>query len=296
MALPAAFLGVILIWSTTPLAIKWSGDGPGFLFGAMSRMTLSLPLCLLLLWLLRQPLRRDFSAWRVYTIAGVQVYASMMATYWAAQHVASGLISVMFGLTPLVTAILAALLLREQGLSPVRLLGTALGILGLVEIFGMHVSGLNVLALGMVLLGVVLQSLSAVLLKRYDPGLPAVAVTTGALMVGVPCYLITWLASAAFTGVLWPHELSNRSAGAIVYLAVFGSTIGFVLYYHILKHAGASKAALITLVTPVSALLLGHLLDGEPITAQVWYGTALILGGLATHQWGDVVLRRLAWG
>lgn len=287
MALPAAFIGVILIWSTTPLGIKWSGDGPGFLFGAMARMTISLPLCLLLLWALRQPLPRDRTAWRVYGIAGIQVYASMMATYWAAQHISSGLISVMFGLTPLITGILAAMLLGERALTLPKITGTVLGILGLVEIFGLTIEGQNPAALAAVLVGVALQSLSAVLIKRYDPGLPAISVTTGALLVGVPCYLLTWLLS----GQGWPEVLPLRSISAIVYLAVLGSTLGFVLYYYILKHAGASKAALITLVTPVSALLLGNIVDHEPLTAQVWYGTLLILSGLAAYQWGDVLVR-----
>lgn len=287
MALPAAFIGVILIWSTTPLGIKWSGDGPGFLFGAMARMTISLPLCLLLLWALRQPLPRDRTAWRVYGIAGIQVYASMMATYWAAQHISSGLISVMFGLTPLITGILAAMLLGERALTLPKITGTVLGILGLVEIFGLTIEGQNPAALAAVLVGVTLQSLSAVLIKRYDPGLPAISVTTGALLVGVPCYLLTWLLS----GQGWPEVLPLRSISAIVYLAVLGSTLGFVLYYYILKHAGASKAALITLVTPVSALLLGNIVDHEPLTAQVWYGTLLILSGLAAYQWGDVLVR-----
>lgn len=40
MSVPAAYLAVILIWSTTPLAVKWSGEGPGFLFGALGRMAL----------------------------------------------------------------------------------------------------------------------------------------------------------------------------------------------------------------------------------------------------------------
>ena len=46
MRVPAAYLGLIALWSTTPLAIKWSSDGVSFLFGAASRMTLGL-LCVL---------------------------------------------------------------------------------------------------------------------------------------------------------------------------------------------------------------------------------------------------------
>lgn len=53
MSVPAAYLGVILIWSTTPLTIKWSGEGVGFLFGVTGRMALGAALCVALIKLLR---------------------------------------------------------------------------------------------------------------------------------------------------------------------------------------------------------------------------------------------------
>lgn len=76
-----------------------------------------------------------------------------------------------------------------------------------------------------------------------------------------------------------------RSGAAIAYLGIFGSVIGFALYYYVIKHLEASKVALITLITPVMALLLGHFLNGEAIGWRLWSGTALILFGLAVHQW-----------
>ena len=53
MSVPAAYLAVILIWSTTPLAVKWSSEGPGFLFGALGRMALAAVLCVTLVTVLR---------------------------------------------------------------------------------------------------------------------------------------------------------------------------------------------------------------------------------------------------
>lgn len=55
MSVPAAYVAVILIWTTTPLAVKWSGEGPGFLLGALGRMGLAAIVCMLLLALLRVP-------------------------------------------------------------------------------------------------------------------------------------------------------------------------------------------------------------------------------------------------
>ena len=57
MSVPAAFLGVVLIWATTPLAIKWSSEGAGFLFGVASRMVLGVLVCLVLVALLSRRMR-----------------------------------------------------------------------------------------------------------------------------------------------------------------------------------------------------------------------------------------------
>ncbi|MDX1336059.1 MAG: EamA family transporter, partial [Gammaproteobacteria bacterium] len=42
MSVPAAYMGIIMIWATTPLAIKWSGESVGFLFGVSARMLIGL--------------------------------------------------------------------------------------------------------------------------------------------------------------------------------------------------------------------------------------------------------------
>ncbi|MFC1774666.1 EamA family transporter, partial [Pseudomonadota bacterium] len=87
-----------------------------------------------------------------------------------------------------------------------------------------------------------------------------------------------------FDGV-WPHELPERARYAIAYLALFGSVLGFFGYYFLLRKVGAVRVNLITLVTPVTALLLGHWLNGEVILPTVWLGTGFIMCGLAMHQW-----------
>ena len=76
-----------------------------------------------------------------------------------------------------------------------------------------------------------------------------------------------------------------RARYAIAYLALFGSVLGFFWYYFLLRKVGAVRVNLITLVTPVTALLLGNWLNDEVILPTVWVGTAFIMCGLAMHQW-----------
>jgi len=291
MSVPAAFAGVILIWSTTPLAIQWSSEGGGFLFGVTARMVLGLIFCLLAIRISGVEMPWHARARGAYLAAGVAIYGAMSLVYWAAQYVPSGWIAVLFGLSPLLTSLFSMLWLADQNLSRVGLAGLLLGVVGLAVIFsggaevGPHV-GAGVLA---VLLSALLHAASAVWVKRLSADLPALAVTGGGLGVAVPVFVLTWF---VFDGS-WPQSLPDRARFAITYLALFGSVLGFFWYYYLLRRVAAVKVNLITLVTPVTALLLGHWLNGESILPTVWLGTLLILAGLAMQQW-DMVKSRVA--
>ena len=292
MSVPAAFLGVVLIWATTPLAIKWSSEGTGFLFGVAARMVLGVFVCGVLVALLGRRLPWHRAAVRTYLAAGLGLWAAMSSVYWAAQFVPSGLISVVFGLTPVVTALMAALWLREPALTPPRLAGMALSLLGLWVVFGqgMTLGESWALGLGGLLLSVLVHSASAVWVKRIDAGLHPIETTTGGLLVAVPLFVLDWV---LLDGQV-PMALPPRTAWSILYLAVFGSALGFILYYYLLRRVQASRVALITLLTPVLALMLGQALNGETVSSRTALGSGAILAGLALFHWGAAFLSRKA--
>ena len=289
MSVPAAFAGVVIIWATTPLAIKWSSEDAGFLFGVASRMVLGVFVCLVLIALMSRRMRWHRDALLTYVAAGTGVWGAMTMVYWSAQHIPSGLISVLFGLSPIVTGAMAALWLGERALTLPRLAGIGLSIAGLAVIFGhgIELGAAAVNGMAAVMVAVSIHSASSVWVKRIGAGLHPLETTTGALLIAVPLFAMTW---ALLDGQL-PGHLGARTAWSIVYLAVFGSTLGFALYYYVLRQVEASRVALITLVTPVLALFLGHYVEGEPLGLQTWAGTAAILAGLACFQWGE----RLGW-
>ncbi|MGB5834494.1 MAG: DMT family transporter [Thiohalocapsa sp.] len=285
MSIPAAYLGVILIWSTTPLAIKWSSEGAGFLFGAASRMVLGVVACLLLIAILRRRMHWHRDALRTYLAAGLGIWGAMSCVYWASQFIPSGLIAVLFGLTPVVTGILAAIWLGERALTPARVIGLGLGLAGLAVIFARELGIGSGAALGItgILAAVSIHAASSVWVKRVGAGIPGLETTTGALLIAVPLFVANWL---AFDGS-WPASIDARTLWSIVYLALAGSTLGFILYYFVLTKLQASRVALIPLVTPVLALALGRTLNGELLDARTLLGAAVILTGLACWQWGD---------
>lgn len=284
MSVPAAYLGVILIWSTTPLAIQWSAQGAGFSFAVMARMLIGLAVCLVLLAATRTAFPFTPAARRLYAVSGLSLFASMLLTYWGALHIPSGLISVIFGLSPLVTGVFAALWLAERTLTPLRIGGLGLALAGLWLIFGQPWPGDSHATLGTlaVVAGMALQALGLVWIKRLNVRVSSLAITTGSLGVAVPCFVLAWLIADA---AQLPTTATLRAGTAIVYLGILGSVVGFTLYYYMIKHLDAGRIALIMLVTPVSALLLGQTLNHERIPGIGWAGIALIGAGLLLYEW-----------
>ena len=286
MSVPLAYIGVIIIWSTTPLAIKWSGGDSGFLFGVTARMLIGLLFSSALIMLLsKRRLPWDQNARKVYLVVGIAIYGAMLSVYWGSQYISSGFISVIFGLNPIVTGIMAAVWLNERSLTPAKIAGVLLGIVGLIVIFSQAVQfgGHAVIGIAAVCLSVLLHSWSSVWFKKLDFNLTALEITHGGLLVSVPLYLLTWFVLQG----TWPENFSQRGLGSIVYLGLFGSVLGFVMFFYILKHVDVSRVSLITLITPVIALFLGYALNNEVLNTSVWIGTGLILLGMSFYQWSD---------
>lgn len=293
MSVPLAYIGVILVWSTTPIAIKWSGEEVGFLFGVSARMLIGLALgAAIMLWLKnRHMLRKD--AWQSYVAVGLPLYVAMTSVYWGAQYISSGLISVLFGLTPIFTALVAHFWLRENHFTPLKISGMLLGVLGLWLIFRSSVEFGPNAELGVlgVLIAVVVHAFSMVWVKATQKSHTSpLSTTVGGLCVAVPLFSGTWF---VVDGKL-PQTIPDHTMMAIVYLGVVGSVFGAIMYFYALKHVDAGKMALLTLITPVLALMIGHVLNHEAISNNVIMGTTAIISGLALFQWSGYFAARKA--
>jgi len=285
MSVPMAYIGVIIIWSTTPLALTWSSEDVGFVFGVTSRMLIGALLALIVAALLGSGMQWKRRAVLAYVASGLGIYGAMISVYWAAQYIPSGWISLLFGLSPLFTAVMAYFWLDGEALTRSRLAGMLMGLAGLAVIFSSSLNLNTHAALGVagVLLSGLIHSASAVWVKRIDAQLPAIVLTSGGLAVASPLFLITWL----FTQDTLPADITDRATASIAYLALFGSVLGFALYYYVLRHVDATKVSLIALMSPVFALALGNMLNDEPLTLEIMCGTVLILSGLALFELGQ---------
>lgn len=283
MSVPAAYLTVIIIWSTTPLAIQWSGIGVGYEFGVAARMVIGLLALLLIVRLRGLPLPWNRHARRVYAVSGLSIFIAMSLVYWSAQYIPSGWISVIFGLAPIITSAFATIILRENNLTGGRITGMLLGLLGLVIVFAEGISLSDGALMGVVgiTIGTITHSLGAVLLQKLKTDIPAISITAGSLIVATPLFIANFALTQS-----WPQHIGTHTLLSIVYLAILGSAVGFPLYFYLLKNLNAERVALIALITPVTALLVGAQFNDEVISTRVWLGTAMIIAGLAIYEYG----------
>jgi len=290
MPVPLAYFGVVLIWSTTPLAIAWSGQAAGFTFGVASRMTLGLMLIFIFAALVREKVVWNRLAVRAYLYGGLGLYAGLILVYWSAQYIPSGWVSLLFGLTPIITAIMASWWLKGELITRARVLGMILGLIGLIIVFGQSLSWGNTAALGVcgILLSSTLHAASSIWVKRTHANVSGISMTAGSLSVATPLFVLTWLLSQPDFSLVM-HDLQTAPQFTIVsilYLALFGSVFGFSLYFHVLKHVEATRVALISLMTPILSLILGHLFNNEPLSFDILLGAFFIIFGLAVFELG----------
>lgn len=298
MKVASVYLSVVLIWSTTPLFIRLSVDSLDYIQASALRMWLSLALCFVMMRMLSIKLRFTREAVYRYFVGALAVSGAMLCVYWSAQTLPSGLIAVVWGLSPLVVSLYCLVLIPQTRLSVIQILCMLLAVFGLYTIFaqGVSIGSHLVVALLVLLLGVNFHSVSSVLLQRLQVFKPEQSMhpleqTTGTLLLSAPVYGLMWVVLSKPL----PQEISHTSIVAILYLATLGSVAGFIGYYYLLNKMTASSVALITIITPVLALLLGAYVANEALHPRIWIGASFILIALVLYYHHAVlsVVKRL---
>jgi len=218
MSVPAAYLAVVLVWSTTPLGVQWSSQGLSPLAGAFSRMFLAAILGWVAARLLKVVVPWHRHAVKVYAISNIGLTVGLMSVYIGAKYIPSGMISVLFGLSPVASAIMARFLLNEPPFSLAKWLAVLVGVSGLLVIFSQDVAFTESACTGFALVGVGMLcfSLSGVLIKREAVVLHPLAQTVGSLTLAAPLYLLA--------GMVLGLEVDSpqpRAIAAILYLTLF---------------------------------------------------------------------------
>lgn len=280
-----AYIGVLLIWGTTPLAIQWSSEGMSFLLSVSVRMAIAALLSLCVVLLIDKRLPYSLSALRSYAAGSLGVFGAMLCVYWAAQFVSSGLVSILFGIAPVFTGVQAYYLLGEDFGSR-KLFGLILSLIGMLIVFADSLNSdvFNTYAVFLLLCSAMLFSLCNVLVKKVAAPVSPLQQTSGTLIMSAAAYIML----SIIAQVELPNHISTKAGISLIYLAAVCSVLGFFLFFYVLNKTSAGAVALITLISPLIAMSLGSLFNQEVFGFALLAGAACIALGLMTYQWPSI--------
>ena len=192
---------------------------------------------------------------------------------YAEQRLSSSLTGLLVAMVPLLGALLALTGAHHERLSGRRLLGLAVGFVGVGALVGFEVGGSEVDAVLAVLVVALGYAVGPMVLTRYLSDLPGLGVLAVALALSTLVYLPFGLAGA-------PAVLPSVGVlGAVVALAVVCTAVAFLLFFALIAEVGAARAVVITYVNPAVALLLGVWLLNERVSTATGVGFVLVLVG-----------------
>ena len=200
---------------------------------------------------------------------------------WGQQHIASGVASILNATTPLFTMLVAHWFTTDEKINPRRLLGVLTGMGGVGLMMGldsMESSVFHLLGQSAILLAAFSYGLAGVYGKRFAQlEIPPLATATGQLcassMILIP--LTLWIDQP------WTMAMpSIEGMGSLLGIALLSTALAYVIYFRLLKTAGATNLLLVTLLIPVSAIILGVFLLDESLEPQHLSGMAVISLGL----------------
>jgi drug/metabolite transporter (DMT)-like permease len=273
-----AFAAIYVLWGSTYLAIRIAVQQVPPLFAAGSRFFLAGTLLYAVMCFCGRP-RPTGKEWgSLVVIASLMFVVTYGAVFWAEQYVPSGFTSVLEATLPLITIALEVFVFRQQRFRWSLLVSIAVGFAGVLLLLLRNEQHIAILPCAAILGGGTAWALGAVL-TRALPLPKSKGITAGAEMLFGGAIL---LVLSALTGEMHPFpHISAKAAGALLYLVVAGSLVGFSAFVWLLGRMPATRVASHAYINPVVAVALGYFFAGEVVTTRMLVGTALIVSSVA---------------
>lgn len=276
------------IWGSTWLFIKLGlEDLPPLTFAGI-RFVISCAIILLIIRIRGLQLPRARADWILLAVTGILSFGlNYGLVFWGEQHISSGLAALLQATLPAFGLVFAHFHLPGERLSWTRIGGVVLGVCGVAVVFSnqLAIAGRQALA-GCValILSAAFAAYSNVLVKAHGKHLNPAIMAAGQMFFGL---LPLFAVGIPLEGNPLRFHWTPMAVIALLYLAVVGSVIAFLLYYWLVQNMDVTKSMLIALVTPVVAVILGMLVLNEEFGWRTLAGGAMIMGGIAL-----IVIRR----
>ncbi|MQT13283.1 DMT family transporter [Segnochrobactrum spirostomi] len=286
-SMSAGAWGMLLV-----LSVLWGGS---FFFNGVavrelptftvvvSRVVIAAAILWSVLLLSGQPAPRGRAVWAAFFGMGIlNNVIPFSLIVWAQGHIPSGVASILNATTPLFGVVVAHVLTADEKLTPPRLFGVLAGLVGVAVMMGSAALGrigTDTVA-DLACLGAALSyAFAGVFGRRFRRmGVAPIAAATGQVTASSLVLMPVMLLVDQPWSEPWP---SAAAIGAILGLAALSTALGYILFFRVLAAAGAINIMLVTLLVPVSAILLGVVVLGEAILPRHLAGMALIALGLA---------------
>ena len=286
-------LGVLaLIWGASFLLIKFALEGMTPSQLVLARLIAGAGVLLLIVRLRNVPLPRDRVVWG--HLALMSVVANIIPFFlfaWGEQRVTSGMAGILNGTTPLFTLAFAIVALSEERWSVQRVGGFLLGFVGVVMVVGPWNSGGTGNAVSgqlACLAAAACYGVGFVYARRFiaHRGIPPLALSAAQLSMAV--LLLTVTAPLTMRGEL---QLTPLSALSVLALGAVGTGLAYLLFYRLITDVGATSASMVTYLIPVVAVILGVIVQNDPLTWNVFVGAAIVVVSAALAE-GRIGVRR----
>jgi drug/metabolite transporter (DMT)-like permease len=272
------------------LSVLWGGS---FFFAEIALeslppltiVTLRVGLAAITLWLvvlaLKLPIPNSPPIWiAFFTMGLLNNVLPFSLIVWGQSQISSGLAAILNATAPLFGVIVAGILLRDESATPLKITGVVIGFAGVIVMMDLSSIATSSLLAQLAILAAALSYACASVYGRcfkatgLNPILVAAGQVTGSTLLLLPIAL--WV-----DGNDHYANVPSQVWAAIISLAVFSTAAAYILYFKLLASAGATNILLVTLLVPVSAILLGWLFLEESLQTPHIIGMAMIALGLS---------------
>lgn len=278
------FIALCLIWGSTWYFIKISLNAgmPPF-FGVGFRFFLSGLLFFLIIAFQKKSIPLSKQAMKLYLSFGLLNFAlSYGITYWATQYIYSSISSILWGLFPLFTSVMAHFMLsgddQNEKLTTNKLLALFLGFIGMVFIGSnqsIDLQSQSFFAILVLVGAIIIAAWPSVLYKKHNDVVgPYQMNAVCQTLTGVIMLSLSYLLKEDLTVMIWDNQLIFAS----VYLVIFGGVISWGIYFWLYQHLSVTQVTYVAIFPPIVAIILGWIFLNEVLSAKEIIGTAFILG------------------
>ena len=277
----AMYVLLCIIWGSTWLVIKvgYGGLGP-FNVAALRFLIAGLVLAALVpIFRARWP--RGRAEWSLVTFVGLILFAlDFGLIYWGEQFLDSGLTAILFATLPLITIGAAHAYLPGDRITPRKLAGTVLAFVGVAALFGdnVRIDPSKAWPMAAIVGGAACAAAAGIASKRHGASLHPATLNAPAMLIGGAALVVASLTAGEGFGL----PANAATWGAVMFLALIGSVVSFLVYFTLLKTWSVTSLSFISVFTPAIALLLGFVFLDERPTLLAGVGAVLILIGVTT--------------